>query len=427
MLQYIIMSKVNNWFKIDNAGKIFTQVSDERNPNVFRIAVRLTESIDGEILRQAVNDIMPRFPTFKTKLRRGLFWQFLDNNNKEVKVFPMTDHYCRFIDYSETNGYLFRVSYYENMISLEVFHTLSDGTGGFVFLNSLIYRYLTLTGKVLRVDAKVKTIDQQPTMEEIEDSYVTYYDKKNNKVSTAGRAYHITGTNIPHGVIVSNIRFQAEQMLTLARSAGVTITEYLTALLMYSIYKAQIEGKEKIKKNLPVRVCIPYNLRKLFKSQTLKNFSTYIKADYNFDKQTTFEEVLAEIKKQLKDENDAAKLARRANSTVKIERNFFTRIAPLPLKEVIMKLCYRVMSDNVITTSFSNLNIIRFADSIEEYITDCEVHLFTSGCFSLLTCAVTYKGTMQMSFTRNIVESDIEMIFIRHLADRGIDITLSSN
>ena len=42
------------------------------------------------------------------------------------------------------NALLYRVSYYRRRINLEVFHALSDGSGGVVFLQTLVYNYLQL-------------------------------------------------------------------------------------------------------------------------------------------------------------------------------------------------------------------------------------------------------------------------------------------
>jgi len=420
------MSRLGNWFKIDNAGKIYTQVSNKRNPNVFRIAVRLSEEIDGETLRRAVNEILPRFPTFKTKIRSGFFWEYLDHNKNEAEVFPMVNHYCKYIDPSETKKYLFRVSFDADKLALEVFHTLSDGAGSLVFLESLIYHYLKLRGHDLKIDGNIKTADQLPVIEEAEDSYLTYYDKNNNKVSTAGKAYHIKGTNLPYGIRVTNARFPAEQMLALSRKHGATITEYLTALLMYCIYEVQIKGKEHLP-HRPVKIVIPYNLRKIFKSQTLKNFSTYIKTEYVFDRPAVLGDILDSVKKQMKEENSPGPLVRRMSSTVKLEKNFFTRITPLVAKAAVMKIVYSKMGDEVVTTSFSNVGVVKFGADLDDYITACEVNLFTSGCFSMLSSAVTYKGVMQISFNRNIVECDIEKNFIRHLAGNGVDVEIAAS
>jgi len=406
-------------FKIDNVGKIYTRVSSEKNPNIFRISINLTEKVKANVLKRAANDIMPRFPTFKTKARAGVFWEYLVYNKLEVEVYPINDNEGIYNNLAKKNNrYLFRISSRGKSINLDVHHSLSDGYGGLTFLQSLVYRYLTLCGKDLKPDADVKTADQKPTAEELEDSLTTYYDRRNSKSSTAGRAFHIKGKPLPQGISVTRIKWRAEQLLQLTRKTKTTVTEYLAALLACSIYKSQLAGKEG-GENLPIRICISYDLRRAFKSQTLKNFSNYLKTNHIFTETTSFEDVLAEAKRQINLENNPYFLIRRANSTVKFERNFFINLVPFFIKSPVMKYIYKKMSNEVITTSFSNLGVIKFSESIKDYISDCEVNLFTSG-FS--TCAVTYNGVTQMSFNKTIEETDIEKIFIQHLVEQGVEV-----
>ena len=407
-----------NRFIIDNAGKIFAQVSNAGSPNTFRISVDLTETIDESVLKQATNDILPRFPTFKTRLTTHFFWQYLSNNDREADVYSLEPNTQVYFSHKENNYYLFRISFHEKTVVIDVHHSLSDGYGGMIFLQSLVYRYLELMGKDVKPCSEIKTIDQNPTAEELEDSYTTHYTRKNNKAAAAGHAYRFkTQGEIKNpGICVTRVKWDSAAILGLARSNSSTITEYLTAVYAYSIYKSYLLGREDTT-TLPVKICIPYDLRRLFKSQTLKNFSTYIKTKHFFDKDTTFETLLEEVKKQVQAENNADFLLARTNSTVKLERNFITRWAPFFIKSPIMKYVYNRMSDKAITASFSNLGVARFPESIAEHITGCEVSFFAAG---ISICAITHNGVLRVTFNKNFTDSCIEEHFIQHLSDQGI-------
>ena len=113
--------------------------------NVYRISVTLKELVDPEILQQALDTLLPHFDGFNLRMRSGFFWNYLEENGKPAPRVILEEKYpCRFIRSNKTNSYLFRVSYYQYRINLEVFHVLTDGMGGFNFLKELVYQYLRL-------------------------------------------------------------------------------------------------------------------------------------------------------------------------------------------------------------------------------------------------------------------------------------------
>jgi hypothetical protein len=66
------------WYRFDNAGRIFAALASRRTTTVFRVAVTLREGVDHVVLQQALDAIMPRFPYFRVRLRRGMFWHYLE-------------------------------------------------------------------------------------------------------------------------------------------------------------------------------------------------------------------------------------------------------------------------------------------------------------------------------------------------------------
>lgn len=76
--------------------------------------------------------------------------------------------------FKSNNRYLIRLYYFENTISLEAFHSLTDGTGGMYFLRTLTAVYLRLLGHDIPNGHGVLDIHQKPASEELEDSYMRY-------------------------------------------------------------------------------------------------------------------------------------------------------------------------------------------------------------------------------------------------------------
>lgn len=68
------------WYKLDNAAKVFPGQNTSSWSNVYRMSVTLTEKIDPELLQKALEMTMPRFPTFDVRMRNGFFWHYLEKN-----------------------------------------------------------------------------------------------------------------------------------------------------------------------------------------------------------------------------------------------------------------------------------------------------------------------------------------------------------
>lgn len=171
-------NKLTSWFKLDNSGKIFPEISNQRETNTFRIQIALTEEVDPEILQMASLGILERFPMFKVRLKHGLFWSYLDYNTKPFQITKMTHEVCSAINIRENNCYLFKVLYRNNLIAIEMFHALADGSGVITLLKSLVYEYLKLKDYNVTPDNIIKTKYERLTKEEYEDANEKYYNKK---------------------------------------------------------------------------------------------------------------------------------------------------------------------------------------------------------------------------------------------------------
>ena len=174
------MRNKSYWYQVDNAGKIFPAVSKSNRSNVFRLSFYIDEIVDEKILQIAVEQCLDRFETFAVQLKNGLFWNYLSDNVRPFKVEKESAEICKFFKFSKNNGYLFKVYYFENKITLETFHALTDGTGALTFLKSIVYKYFTLRG--FNIDHENKILSELPySKKESEDMFLKNYDKNNLK------------------------------------------------------------------------------------------------------------------------------------------------------------------------------------------------------------------------------------------------------
>ncbi len=420
-----VIEQQSRWYKLDNAAKIYPAILNPKDSCVYRVAVNLMQEVDPSVLQQAVTDCRRRFPSLYVKLKRGIFWNYYEHNEKTPVVRPespiINQHICPYIN----NGYLFSLFYYKKRISLEVFHGLCDGYSALEFLKALVFRYFVLLGYPNNSEDAVMTVDQQPRSLEFEDSFLKHYKPVKAKLAEFPPAYRIQGTRFECGIGVINGRMPMQQLLALAKKSGASITQYLTALLTYCIWQtgdmAQSEGNA-------INICIPVNMRKNYNSQTLRNFTLYFYVSTDCTaRDKSFEEILEHVKTTFKEELNMDKLQQRLNANVAIEKNIALRISPLFLKNLAIKIACVILGDKLNTCALSNVGQIVLPSWMKEVVKSFDCNTGVGNVATHSVAMNTYNDLTTISFTRSVVETDIERLFFSFMSERGVEIEIQSN
>jgi len=418
--------KRKNWYPLDNAGKIYPPITDSRRPSTFSLTAVLNEPIDKDVLQHSINEIVARFESFNVKLRRGIFWYYLEKNNRPVKVEQEPAYFLKHIERTDNNSYLFRVFYKENRITMTFFHALCDGTGAMDVFKSLVYEYLLLSGKDVKPDDKIITCATPYTLAETNDSFNALDYKTKNKPEKEVNAFKTDGTNFPYdGCGIINGIISVDEIKKECKKYDTTITVYLGALYMHCTYLAFVKGKRVKNKN--IKLLIPVNLRKWYPSETLRNFAMFVRLKHDFEEEITFEDCIEVCKQQMKDGLTKEKLDAQIWSNVKTEKNPFLKIVPLALKDFVMNIAYGKVGDNLHTANLSNLGIIDLPDSMKKYVKDFMFAIGTSYSTKTHLGVLSYNNRLSLTFTREMVENQLEKLFFRTLTSKGIKVEVSSN
>ena len=121
--KYVNMYKKNNnknWYPLDTSAKIYPAIESLKDPAIFRISMTLTETIDDVILLKALENIRHRFPYYNVHLKKGVFWNYLQENDNDLIVWSDTPSPCGRIYPILNNGFLYKVKYYKNNIALAI-------------------------------------------------------------------------------------------------------------------------------------------------------------------------------------------------------------------------------------------------------------------------------------------------------------------
>ena len=158
------------------------------------------------------------------------------------------------------------------------------------------------------------------------------------------------------------MHMNVKDVLVEAHKYDATLTSLLLGVLIYSV-KPEMKMKDR---NKVIKVEVPVDLRKFYKSKSTKNFFGMTSVSYKFgDKNPTLEKVVKDIDKQLKENLTEEKLGERMNLMIALEKNILMRSVPVVLKDIVLMFIDRFILGKP-TTVLSNVGIIKFDKAVED-------------------------------------------------------------
>lgn len=423
------MSHKKQWFKLDNAAKIYPPAQTRNRTSMFRLSTTLKDKVDTNILKSALEKTLNRFPSFACRLKRGFFWYYLEHIDGTPPILPDVKNPMTHLNMKKNRNFMFRVRCYHGRIALEFFHVLTDASGGMTFLLTLVSEYVRLKyGVSASVGGYILNIDDKPEPCEYEDSFLRYA-KKERLPRNEEAAYHPSFTPLPlHQLLLTSGTLPTDVLISKAKEYNVTVTVFLTAILIEAIANIQKNERSASKRKDPVKVSVPVNLRRFFESKTLRNFSSYLNPgiDTRFG-DFTFEEILVQVRSLLDSRANKKYLNARFSENVAMERNIFVRLVPLFIKKPVLRFFFTRQGDAYISSTLSNMGVINVPEELTEYIERLDFLLGQS--FTLLpVCAcLSYNGKTVLNFSRTYAEPDIEREFFTLLIKHGIPVYIESN
>ena len=413
--------RVIRWDRLDNTANLFPAIAGENMTNVYRISVTLCDEIDPKLLQQALDMVLPKMDGFNVRLRKGFFWYYFEENGKPApKVEKEHTFPCRYIRPNLNHSYLFRVSYYDRRINLEVFHVLTDGMGGINFLRELTYQYLRLKKDLPGSDGL--TAD---TSLNLDDSFVKNFKRSRPRGFERKRAYLIKGEKLPTGEFgLMHGYMPMGQLKEAAGRYGVSVNTYFVACFAYSVYVACLKRSASDK---PIRIAVPVNLRPYYDSITTKNFFMMVSAEFHpRDHEYDFKEVVDIISASLKSQINKEHLEDLFSYGVANQQNIWLRIFPLALKSIAMRVVYN-QSALANTTTVTNIGKIQVEKEYEPYIERFHANIAMSKGQLLKGTICAFKDEYVFTFSTIIADTSVERIFFKRIAEDGVDVSIETN
>ena len=411
--------------RLDNAANIYPASMSKEYCSLYRMLVTMVENIDVTTLQEALTTVAERIPTFRCTLKAGAFWWYLDRCDAAPVVRPLKP--LKNFRFKDQDGLLYRISVEGKQLSLDVFHALADGNGAMVFLMTLAGEYVRLRyGTSIQYNYLVLDPKDRPAYAEVEDSFKSVFSGRHGQLEKNVDAYHIRGTVMPFGTVKDlRVVMKADSVRQVARKYGCTVTELLTATMLYALQQEHRRDASRKKRSV-LKVSVPVNLRPIYQSRTVRNFSSYVNLGVDVkDGYMTFEELVNAVKAQkdhdLKRENLEPKIA----ANVELEEMLLVRMIPLILKHPIIDIINLLHGDRFCSQTLSNMGNLNVPKALLPFIQDVDFVLGRQRGNSGAVSCVSYNGHLCLHMTRKIYSDSFEQAFLYQLQRLGLTLNTS--
>ena len=427
--RHMCQEKMLRWMRLDNAAKIYPAARSQNWSNMFRLSATLTDEIDVDEMQTALNVTVRRFPSIAARLRRGVFWYYLQQLKQAPKIRQELSYPLSRMSRKEARQCALRVIVHKNRVAVEFFHSLTDGTGGTVFLKTLLAEYLLQKyGVSIPAEKGVLGRLDEPSKEELEDSFQKYSGsvKSNRKEDNAWR---LLGTPEQDGYLnLTCFRLSSSQVLVKSHEYGVSVTAFLCAVIMQALQQLQKEMVPNIRRRKAIKVQIPINLRNLFSSHSLRNFSLYTTPQIDprlgeYD----FQDICKIVHHWMGLEITPQKMAMMITSNVSTERLLVVKLIPLFLKNLIMKAVFLNQGEKKSSLSISNLGVVQLPDKMMEYVERMDFILGVQATAPYNCGVISFKNQLYINIIRNTQQPQLEAAFFKVLQELGLDAEIGSN
>lgn len=414
------------WMRLDNAAKIYPAVQNDELTSVFRLSCVLKHRVKIKPLLDAIHKIEDRFPYFKVKPKKGFFWYYLEFHDEPIPLKRDLGTPCRAF---ARDDLIFRILAKNNCLSVEFSHIITDGGGGFEFFKTLLLTYLDQCCISVGDEIPALKPDDVPAEEEFEDGFSRYFQKDIPSPKKKAKAFHLPFklNNEPRfNVLIA--RVSLNEIYQKSKESHVSITEYLVAVYLYAlqtIYNGLSNFKKRRSKKI-FRVQVPVNLRRIYGSKTMRNFSLFVTPEIDLSLGAySFEEVVKTVHHLMQLETDKKLINKIIARNVGAERNRLLKNTPLFIKSLILYLTYSIAGTSRYSGVITNLGKVSLGREADRNI-DYFVFIPPPPNRALrVNCGVLGFGdSLLMSFGNITRSKELEKEFFRFLVKQGIGVKI---
>ncbi|MBN1799061.1 MAG: hypothetical protein JW822_10810 [Spirochaetales bacterium] len=416
------------WYRLDNAATLYTLISSSKITCIFRIEAHLKRTININRLQLALDNIIERFPYYRVNLMPGLFWHFWNTNLARPRIIADSEYPCEQMPLTKNGIFPFRVRAYKSSVAMEFHHSITDGTGALIFLQALLAEYLKPKGVKDKKKNNIFKPGQTPELSEYEDAYKKYFKKSVPSPLKQEKVF-----SLPYKLCKSKPFCRTTGIIELddinpvIKKLNVSITEFLSAVFLYSFQDIlfNIPGSKRKRHIRPIRIMVPVNMRKIYPSATMRNFSLYVNPEIDPRLgRYSFSDILKQVYHYMRVEVNEKYISKQIKRNVRAELHPLLRVTPLFLKKLILRIATTILFSRVNNGVLSNIGRIEMPSAIRHEIENFQFLLPPSSGVKICLAIAGYKEKLYLNFARIYREAEVEKQFFRKLVKMGIKVKI---
>lgn len=231
---------------------------NEHLTNTYRTGIQLEKPVDGEILRNAVDTAMRRYPYFSVKTAVENEEYVLLPNDAPVVITRGAEPIC--LGSEAANRHLTALTYEDDIIYFDIFHGLTDAVGMFPFIKTVLYYYLCEREQITLDPEGVRLANGEIPSEEIDDPYPVSIPESIRPLGAFKpvQQFCLPERTGPHAKerTVFHIRVRESDFMQYSGSHDASPAA-LTSVLLYKTVQSLYPGTE-----LPIVCGMAHNIRK---------------------------------------------------------------------------------------------------------------------------------------------------------------------
>lgn len=461
------------WYELDAFAKTYSSIISEGRTTCFRLSALFAENIDLEILQNVVISLEKKYPFYNSELKKGIFWNYLQQKKahfmiEEEKTYPCTD-------IQKDNP--LRIIYFNNKLSIEIAHFLTDGKGAALFFQDLIEEYLEKKyfWENLEKDKTDSLIDKAEKKKEVEiekinkiinfgkkinknekdfenkkseknffektreilgndnglknpqkNEYVDLYEKYMRKVSketTIKSAFHLPMKILEKGQYhITTGEIDVESLKEESKKYGTTIGKYLLSVYFKILLDRYSQAKN------PIVIGVPVDLRKIFEETTYRNFFINITPSVDASLGAySLSEIITYLDNYFALKITKKEFYKSIYKAMNPMQNIIIKSVPYLIKRMFFPFIFDYYGERGYTTGFSNLGIFKVNKKYEKYLKGFRFLPPPSKRCKIKMGVVSDCNKVYVNFGNLTANYDIERDFFVYLRKRGIKSKIITN
>lgn len=461
------------WYELDAFAKTYSSIISEGRTTCFRLSALFSENIDLEILQKVVISLEKKYPFYNSELKKGIFWNYLQQKKthfiiEEEKTYPCTD-------IQKDNP--LRIIYFNNKLSIEIAHFLTDGKGAALFFQDLIEEYLDKKyfWENLEKDKTDSLIDKTEKKKELEiekinkiinfvkkinknekdfenkkseknffektrellgndsvlknsqkNEYVDLYEKYMRKVSketTIKSAFHLPMKILEKGQYhITTGEIDVESLKEESKKYGTTIGKYLLSVYFKILLDRYSQAKN------PIVIGVPVDLRKIFEETTYRNFFINITPSVDASLGAySLSEIITYLDNYFALKITKKEFYKSIYKAMNPMQNIIIKSVPYLIKRMFFPFIFDYYGERGYTTGFSNLGIFKVNKKYEKYLKGFRFLPPPSKRCKIKMGVVSDCKKVYVNFGNLTANYDIERDFFVYLRKRGIKSKIITN